>query len=223
MQKVIVTGGSEGLGLELSKLFLEKNFEVICISRKAPDISNTKLIHLPTDLSSEEQINKTIEIIQKKYSEFSYLINCAGILNVDALWKIAYDKIENLFKVNTLAPIMLVSKLLEEIKKNEADIVNVGSTVWYKSLENQVWYWATKRAMRGVNENFQLELKKTKCRVIWFNPGGFKSNHFQKETWIKNDMSPYMEPKELAKFMIQILELPKNIEVSEIRINRKKA
>ncbi|MDD3793361.1 MAG: SDR family NAD(P)-dependent oxidoreductase [Candidatus Gracilibacteria bacterium] len=218
MSRVIITGGSEGLGLELSKLFLEKGFEVICLSRKKPEID---VIHIETNLTDEKSIQKTIDKIKTDYREFNCLINCAGVMDIADLGNIDYKKTEKLFKINVLAPIIITSELIDLIKQNESDIVNIGSTVGFKAYEKQCSYGASKWAIRGINENLQLELKKTKCRVIGFNPGGFKSKIVEKATGIKPDLSPYMEPKELAKLLIQILELPKNMEVSEIIINRK--
>lgn len=172
-------------------------------------------------ISNEESIENAINKIRKDFSKFDYLVNCAWVLNIDELWNIEYNKLENLIKINVIAPIILTSKLLDLIKKNNSDIVNIWSTVGFKAYEKQCWYGASKWAMRWINENLQLELKKSKCRVIWFNPWGFKSRIFEKATGIQTDLSPFMESVELAKFIIQILELPKNMEVSKIIINRK--
>lgn len=218
MKKVIITWVSEWLGYELAKIFLGKWFEVIGLSRTKPDLAIT---HIPTDLSSESSLEETINQIKDNHWEFSCMINCAGVLNIDELGDINYKKLENLFRINVLAPTILVSQLLELIKKNEADIVNVWSTVWFKAYEKQLAYWASKRAVRWINENLQLELKKTKCRVIGFNPWWFKSKLFEKATWSSPDLSGYMDPAELAKFIVQILELPKSLEVSEVIVNRK--
>lgn len=218
MSTVIITWWSEWLWYELAKVFLEKGVEVVCLCRKKPDLD---VVHIPTDLSDEESIAHAVTLIKTHYATFSTLINCAWVLHVEELDAIDYKELQHLFRVNVLAPIMLTSSLLPEIKANEADIVNVGSTVWFKAYEKQCAYGSSKWAVRWFNENLQLELKKTKCRVIGFNPWGFKSTLFEKATWTPVDLSPYMEPKELAKFMMHILDLPKNMEVSEVVVNRK--
>lgn len=143
-------------------------------------------------------------------------------MDIAKLGEIDYKRTENLFKINVIAPIVLTSGLINEIKINEADVVNVASTVWFKSYENQCSYWSSKWAMRGITENFQLELKNTKSRIIWFNPGWFKSRILEKATWVVSDyLWAIMEASELAKLLFQILDLPKNMEVSSITINRK--
>lgn len=176
--KYIITGVSEGLGYEIAKLCLEKGIEVIGLSRKVPDID---INHIKTDLTDNDSLQSAIKEISS-LGTFDALINCAGVLNVVELGELDPFETENLFKVNVLSPMILTSGLLPLIKECEADIVNVSSTVGLKAYEKQLAYGASKWAMRGVSQNLQLELKKTKSRVISFCPGGFKSQIFAKAT-----------------------------------------
>lgn len=219
MKTAIITGVSEGLGYEVAKVLIEKNYKVIGISRTKP---NLDINHIQADITSKSGILSVVERIKTDYSDFNFLLNIAGKLNITPLNKVDYDETENLLNLNVLAPIILASNLIDLIKKNEADIINIGSSIGYKSYENQLAYTASKWAIRGINANLQLELKGTKSRVIGFNPGGFKSKIFEKATGkATEDWSGYMDPQDLAKFIHTILELPKNMEVSEILINRK--
>lgn len=217
--KIIITGASEGLGYQTAKLALEKGYQVVGISRKKPDL---EIEHISADLTKLEDLRKVVAEIKEKYSDFSAFVNCVGRLLVQELGKIDYEESLNLLQLNVLAPVYLLSELIDLIKANEADIVNIGSTVGTKAYESQAVYGASKWAVRGLNHNLQLELKNTKCRVIGFNPGGFKSRIFEKATGVEvKDWSAWMKPEELAKLILHTLELPKNMEVSEIIINRK--
>jgi len=218
MKRVIITGASSGLGLALSKQFFEKGFDVVGICRGSPP-KGAK--HIKTDLTKEQDIENAIAVIKKDFSKFEYLINCAGALAVRALGEFQFKEIDMVFKVNAIAPMKLVSGLLENIKANEADIVNVGSTASYKILKNQFSYGSSKYALKGFTRNLEAELFNTPCRVIGFNPGGFKSEIFERATGKKINLDSYMEAEDIASFLIQILELPKNMEVTEITINRK--
>lgn len=218
MKRIIITWVSEWLGYELAKLYCEHWYEVIWLSRTKP---NLEIIHIKTDLTKEEEITKAALIIKKDYTKFDFVVNCAWVMSIEDLWDIKYESLEDVFKINVLAPMFLVSSLTDLIKQNGADIVNVASTVAFKSYKSQAAYCSSKWALRWFTENLQLEFKSEKTRVIWFNPGGFKSRILEKVTWVKTDLSPFMEPQEIAKFMKQILDLPKNMEVSEIILNRK--
>ncbi len=179
-KKFIITGASDGLGLELAKQFIKKGYTVISISRSKPTIS--EIIHIKADLLIEKDIDKAVEIIKSKHSDFSCLINSAGVFSASPVDSLEYQDLENLYKINVLAPMYLTSKLLELIKRNSADIVNIGSTISFKAYESQTAYGSSKWAIRGLNENLRLEFKTSKVRVIGFHPGGFKSKFVEKYT-----------------------------------------
>jgi short-subunit dehydrogenase len=219
MKTIIITGVSDGLGYQLARKAQNKGFRVVGISRTVPDL---KIEHIIADLTDKKGLLEIVKTIKEKYTDFDVLVNCAGMLSVKPLGKVDYQETLKLFKLNVIAPLFLVSELVDLIKKNEADIVNIGSTVGLKAYEKQASYGASKWAVRGLNQNLQLEFKNTKCRVIGFNPGGFKSNFFEKATGEENnDWAGWMNPSEIADFILQIIELPKTMEVSDIVLNRK--
>lgn len=219
MKKIIVTGGSDGLGAEFGKLCLSKGIEVVCLSRNAPDY---KAIHIKTDLSDEKSIAQAASAIEKKHRSFDALVNCAGVFSSEKSSAISYSELERVFKVNVLAPVFLTSKLFNLIKTNGADILNVGSSISFKAYEELGVYGASKWALRGFSQNLLLELKGTPCRVLQFNPGGFKSSFYQRFTKKEADLNRYKNaPEHLATIMFFMLELPKSVEVSEILVNRK--
>lgn len=216
--RYLLTGASEGLGAALGTLCTQKGIEVVAISRKKPSYP---CHHLKTDLTSQTEIDAAADDIRENFATFDALINCAGILSVQKPEDISYEEAERLLSINLLAPIYLTARLLPLIKQNGADILNVGSTVGTKAYADQAAYGASKWGLRGFSLNLQVELQKTSCRTIQFNPGGFKSGIFEKATGQNVDLSKFMEPADLAQLMLTLLHLPKNMEVSEITVNRR--
>lgn len=218
LKKVILTGASDGLGLEIAKELIQKGIVVIGISRTKPKLD---IEHIPCDLTDKNDIEKLIKKIEKDHTDIDCLINCAGMIDLVNPENIKYKNTEKVFKLNIIAPIILSSKLLNLIKQNHGDIINVASTIAFKAYESQAAYVGSKWGIRGLNEYLRLELKGTKCRVIGFNPGGLQTKFFEKVTNEKKDLSAYIDPSDMAKFLVQILELPKTMEVSDVIINRK--
>ncbi|MFA6513661.1 MAG: SDR family NAD(P)-dependent oxidoreductase [Patescibacteria group bacterium] len=217
---IIITGASDGLGLELAKLYQDSGKTIINISRRESEFVSINLLH---DLSNELEIKKAVEEVLKIDESLEAIINCAGVLSVQPLGEITGDEFNRLMSTNVKPAILLISNLIEKIKKDGTDIVNVSSTVGLKGYLNQAVYGASKWAMRGFSANLQVELKGTKSRVISFCPGGFKTKLFEKATGIDNteDGSEWMRAEDVALALKQTLDLPKNMEVSEIVINRK--
>lgn len=220
MKRIILTGASDGLGKEFGKICIQNNINVIALCRTKPEY---ECEFIKTDLSDESSITKSCEIIKEKYNKFDALINCAGVPGVQKLEEITYDCIDNLMKINTIAPMFLSAQLMKLIKENEADIINVGSTVGTKQgYLDQLAYTTSKWAIRGTSYNLQLELKKYNCRVIQFNVGGMNTRMHEKYNGTKiENPDEWMNPEDIAELMLHILNLPKKIEVSEITINRK--
>lgn len=217
-KRFILTGGSDGLGKEFALLCRAKGIEIVCLSRSKPDY---ECAHIHTDLSDEKSIDQAVATIKEQYPTFDALINCAGVTTFSRAGDISYSELQRVHATNLFAPIYLTSQLFNNIKNNEADILNVGSTAGTKPYLEHIIYGSTKKAMRSFSQNLQLELKDTKCRVIQCNPGGFKSKIYKKFTGKPAEMKGFMDAKDIADIMLYTLELPKSVEVSEILINRK--
>ncbi|PLW80332.1 hypothetical protein C0585_03375 [Candidatus Woesearchaeota archaeon] len=211
MKKAIITGASSGLGLEIGNLLKNDSFEVINISRKDSPFNDIKC-----DLSLDTMIGDVIEKIKKEHDKFDVIILNSGIMPLAKIGQTNFD-IDNLFKINVTGAIKIIDGLLDLIKKNGADIIIVGSTAAKQGYDEHGIYCATKHALDGYIKSLQAELKEEKVRVIGFHPGGFNSN--LRGGIVKEG---YMDPRELAKLIIQLINLPKVMEVSDIVITRKK-
>ncbi len=216
---IVITGASDGLGKQLSKLFIAEGKKVIGLSRKKPDF---EVEYIQTDLRDESSIKNAAESINSNTDKLEALINCAGVLSIEKTSALTVEEIDKVLETNLRAPLLLTSRLMTKIKQDGADIVNVSSSVGTKAYADQAVYGASKWGMRGFSQNLQLELKNTSCRVISFCPGGFKTKLFEKATGADNTAEgDWMSAVDVAKVLKQILDLPKNMEISEIIINRK--
>jgi len=218
---IVITGASDGLGLELAKLYRSANKTVVNISRRKSEYADINVLHNLREGSEIEKAAKEVAAIDEPLEA---IVNCAGVMSIQPLGKITEDEIKRVMSTNLKSAILLVSNLAERIKKDGTDIVNVASTVGLKAYIDQAVYGASKWAMRGFSANLQLELKDTQCRVISFCVGGFNSDIAKKVAGQDiQDPENWMSSEDIAKYMKQTLDLPKNMEVSEVIINRKQA
>ncbi|MEK7059169.1 MAG: SDR family oxidoreductase [Patescibacteria group bacterium] len=217
---IVITGASDGLGMELAKLYATAGKTVINVSRKTCKYASHNFLH---DLREGEGIIAAAKQITDLDEPLEALINCAGVISFQELGSITEDEIKRTMATNVKAPIMMVSSLIDRIKHDGTDIVNVASTIGTKGYADQAIYGASKWAVRGFSANLQVELKDYPCRVISFCPGGMKTKMFIKATGIDStdDGGEWMSPSDVAECLKQLLDLPKNMEVSEIIINRK--
>ena len=221
MKKVIILGASDGLGKAITSLCRKENIEVINVSRTNCDVLG--VVNIACDLSIEEDINNAVSLIKEKYTDFDAIINCAAIVAMEKINEITYPKFEKAFKVNTIAPLYFLSKLFDDIVKNEADVLNIGTTADLKAgFTDQLAYTSTKYGLRGGSYNIGLELSKTKSRMIYVHCGGMNTQMHEKDYGKKiEDPTEWMNPSDIANIVLYLLKLPKQVEISEITINRK--
>lgn len=216
---IAITGASDGLGLQLAKLYKEEGKAVVNVSRRESEFSD---INISCDLRKGEEIREAARKISEMDEPLEALVNCAGVLSIQPLGEITEEEIDKVMQVNVKAAILLVSELMGKIRKDGTDIVNVSSSVGTKGYIDQAAYGASKWAMRGFSANLREEFKGTPCRVVSFCPGGFRTRLFEKATGTDNTgEGSWMEAKDVALAIKQTLDLPKNMEVLEILVNRK--
>jgi short-subunit dehydrogenase len=224
MKRIILTGASSWLGASLGSVFHDAGYEVIGLCRSKP----TDYINwIETDLCNESSVLDSVQKIQDKYSDFSLLIHCAGDGDGEDIEKLDWENAERQFCLNMIAPAILTSKLIPLIKENNTDIIGIGATIGFKPYKYFTMYGASKWAFRWWIENLQLELKTTSSRVIGVHPGWMETKWNTKRMNQIGELSGkswwwgFMDTDDIARFILQIYNLPKNMEVSEIIINRK--
>lgn len=136
MKRIILTGASSGLGASLAEVFHEAGYEVIGLCRTKPA---DYVQWIKTDFLDDSSLENSIKDIKSDYPSFDVLILSAGVMQLDPIWWINKGRAADLLKINILTPWYIVSELIDLIKINEADIVNVGSTVWFKAYESQAF------------------------------------------------------------------------------------
>lgn len=221
MKNIILTGASSGLGKAIGELCCINGINVIALCRTQP---NYNCQFIKTDLREEASIINACNIIKEKYNDFDALINCAGTISMESIDKLTFKEMEEVYRVNSIAPTFIISNLLSLIIENGADILNVASIMGtlFDIEKNSITYSASKWAFRGASFNLENELRDTPCRIITFNPGGMNTNLFKSyDENIEDFAKDWMNPKDIADIVLYTLNLPKQIEITEITITRK--
>jgi len=153
----LITGGSDGIGIELVKQLLSKNFNVILHGRNQDKLSRLQqelskqytqrkivIIAATADdpLNSVPKIEALIKDIEKQGGRLTVLINNVGGTlmfgpSYRAFDQIPYDIVEKQIALNLRFPTLLTWKLMPILKANKPSlIINVGS---YAGEQAQPW------------------------------------------------------------------------------------
>jgi NAD(P)-dependent dehydrogenase (short-subunit alcohol dehydrogenase family) len=138
IERVIITGGTSGLGLELVKIFLERGAEVISLGRVEGKVVHPRHHFYKCDFSSLTQIRETALQIAKKGDNIDLIINNAGILSPPNFLK-TVDGFELSYQINFLAHVYFFQILREGGVLNKTMVINTTSPMRKHGKLEQDW------------------------------------------------------------------------------------
>jgi 3-oxoacyl-[acyl-carrier protein] reductase len=173
--KILLTGGSLGIGKAAAKLFVENGARVGITGRDKDRLSSaakeTGAFPIVADVSKVEDVERTYEAFMGEFGGLDCLINNAGIGRWMKSDEPTLDDFSEVFGVNVYGPALMAARAIPIFRKQGGgNIVNVGSTASLKGYEGGTVYAATKFALRGMTQCWQAELRKDNIRVFLINP-----------------------------------------------------
>lgn len=175
MKKVLITGASEGIGLELAKLFAQKNNQVTLVARNKEklekalqQLSGKEHSYLTADLSKKEDAHKIANHIEENH--YDTLINNAGVCMYGRFEVMPIQEQAQMMHLNMYGLTILAHSFLKSAKKGDA-LVNTASTLGVTSFPGAAVYSATKAYVVNLSESLWWENKKRDVFVIGFCPG----------------------------------------------------
>ncbi|MDT8427231.1 MAG: SDR family oxidoreductase [Pseudomonadales bacterium] len=177
---ILLTGASGGIGSQIAHRLARAGARLILVGRQesvlqalAAELDSTPLGHmaLSADVASAEGREQISLFCGNLVHGPDILINAAGLGSFDLLADENPEKVEALFQVNVIAPILLSQALLPGLcSKQEAAIVNIGSVFGFIGYPGFSLYGSSKFALRGFSEALQRELATSRVRVLHLAP-----------------------------------------------------
>lgn len=193
MKTAIVTGGTKGIGLSITKKLLENDYCVIAIY--ANDNNNAQTIKQELEALYSERIIVIQQIMEydSDICQFIDKIEQMGILSngLDALilnagctdrtrWnELTWDKWMHVMNVNINAPAALV-RSLDKYLNRDASIIFISSDMSIYPHATSVPYTVSKSAVNGLATSLVKEYSDRRIRVNAILPG-FVETPWQRE------------------------------------------
>lgn len=233
MKKIsIISGGSSGLGLEMTELLIKAGKNVLILGRDSKRLlhalarlsdssSGCTVESFECNIGDEVEIKKLGRYLSDNNYTVEYLFNNAGRGLVTKATNSTSALIDAVFEPNLKGLILLTSEILRITPvSEELTIVNIMSTSALLGRAEESIYCAAKWGARGYTEALRTELKGSKRNIIAIYPGGMKTGFWQ-ITDSKKDISGFMDPAEVAEKIINAVIVKDHLAVTEITITRK--
>ena len=229
----IVTGGSSGLGFELSKNLVMNGKNVIIIGRNKEKLKIAQnnlnemnddciVLEYSLDISNESQVDKFFEDVRNKKITVDYLYNNAGKGFYGKVENISSKDINEIFNSNLIGLILMTSRFIGLTKNNGTytRVVNILSTAALVGKKMESVYNSAKWGARGFLESVRDEMKGTNIDVIICCPGGMNTE-FWSDIESGYAFDTFMDPEWVAEEIIKTTT-DERVVVTDIVINRRK-
>jgi NAD(P)-dependent dehydrogenase (short-subunit alcohol dehydrogenase family) len=221
----IVTGGTQGLGEAIARLFAERGAAglVICGrnaksgERVASEISaaGCPTVFVQADLSNVADCRKVVAKADERFGRVDALVNAAGLSDRGDIFDTTEERFNEIFNVNVRAPFFLIQESVRIMRRDKiaGAIVNIQSMSAHGGQPFITAYCTSKGALATLTKNVAHSLLKFRIRVNGLNIGWMstpgedrimKTYHDAKDGWLEAAVKtrPFgrlLGPKEVAR------------------------
>ncbi|KAF4995453.1 hypothetical protein FGRMN_5134 [Fusarium graminum] len=184
----LITGSSNGLGLQLSLRVLKAGHRVIATVRdKVRSADAVRQIEeaggkiVTIDLTeSRESITKKVHDAENIYGRIDYLVNNAGYSVLGAVELFSESETEHQIQTNVFGPLYALQAVIPGMRnRGSGTIVNLSSIAGQDAQPSCGIYSASKFALEGLTESLSKEVKEFGINVLLVEPGAFRTNFLE--------------------------------------------
>lgn len=219
---VLITGGTKGIGLEVTKAFLMLGYEVIVVARDFSSFDKNDAIKQVTfDLTQVDEIPALIDSLPP----IDILINNAGVMYSIPYHSYTSEKIDSMLNLNLKAPIKLIEEVAKTMLLRGGRIVN-NASIAGQIGHPDIWYGMSKAGLINATKSFSKIFEgKIIINAIAASPVDTDMQKVnspeRKEAFLRTVITKrFAYPQEVAKTIVWLAtESPEYINGSVIDIN----
>ena len=206
MQTILITGANRGIGLELTRQFLQDDTQIFAtcrapenadalnrLAREQPD----RVIVLKLDVNEKLSIRAAVEAVAAKTDSLDLLINNAGIGGGDharILGQLTASEVSHVMATNAVAPLIVTQAFRDLLKQGDNPhvvMISSGLGSLQRTGGTSYAYRMSKAAMNMAARVLAFDSAMSGITTVTMNPG-----------WVQTDMggpSASLKPEEAGK------------------------
>lgn len=219
-----ITGAARGIGKATALSLAKEGVNVGLIARTEATLKEVatefeglgvKVAYSVADVSSKEQVEEAISSLTNSLGQADILINNAGIATFGSVMDMDPEEWKQIIDTNLMGTYYVTRAVLPQlIEKNGGDIINISSTNGLNGAATSSAYSASKFAVIGFTESLAQEVRRNNIRVTALTPSTVATDLAVDLSLIKeNDDSKFMQPEDIAEFIVNQLKLNPRIYV----------
>ena len=227
-QVTVVTGGTRGIGWALAEGLVDRGAAVAICARNAEEVERraaalrapgTSVLGAACDVRDEASVAAFAERVLGDLGTPGILINNAGIGRFAPLAEMSAELWDEVMETNLRGMFLVTRAFLPAmLAKGSGEIVNISSLAGRNGIANGAAYSASKHGVIGFSKSLMLEVRTRGVRVMTVCPGSVDTPFFDVATPFDPDRGRILHPEDVAKVVLDALELPDRALVSELDI-----
>jgi NAD(P)-dependent dehydrogenase (short-subunit alcohol dehydrogenase family) len=218
MERVaLITGASKGLGRAIAREYARRGLRLVLTARGPAELAavvaelaaTTEVAALAGDVADPAHARRLVELATSRFGPVDVLVNNASSLGPSPLPALAdypLSTLEDVFRVNVVAPLQLIQLVLPAMRERHAGlIVNVTSDAAVEAYPTWGGYGASKAALEQASRVLAAELEGSGIRVYVVDPGDMNTQmHQDAEPGV--DLSDLPHPESVAPAFVRLLD-----------------
>ena len=197
-RRVVVTGGSSGLGAHTVRHLVGLGARVLAAARRidrlellAAELADApgRVVPFRADVSVDAEARAMVAAAVEAFGGIDVLVNNAGSEVQGPLDVLADADFEGMLRANVVSVFVCTRAALAELRKSRGAVINLGSTVVARPPRGRFGYVASKGAVEAMSRALALDLGRDGIRVNVIRPG-----------IIPSELRGMTEAEERAKF-----------------------
>ncbi|KGE73889.1 SDR family NAD(P)-dependent oxidoreductase [Spirochaeta lutea] len=192
-KRILVTGGTSGIGEASCQLFCREGAQVIFVGRREDrgvEVQNGlrgkgfSAEYWPCDISREDQLDELFAYIRTRYGRLDGAFNCGGIDGEKAsILDSTLEEWDKIMNVNLRGTFMLVQRELKMmVPQGHGSIVNMSSVCGTIARQGRVAYTASRHGVDAITKTAALEFASKGIRINAVAPGSVRTDIFYRST-----------------------------------------
>ncbi|MBO0821277.1 MAG: SDR family NAD(P)-dependent oxidoreductase [Nocardiopsaceae bacterium] len=183
-RKVLITGGSSGIGAATARAFAARGFGVAVAGRDPGGLkdiaSEIDAVAIPGDLRENGVARATVETAADALGGLDVVVSNAGIGWAGPFAAMTDEEIDALLDVNLRAAAHLSRASLRYLRPGLGHLVYVGSIAGVVGVAEEAWYSATKAGLTTLAGVLRSELRGDGIGVTLVTPGVVDTRYFER-------------------------------------------